>query len=273
MPSIHQRHSSDNSVLARCLRRLQKTNADECLPPAGSFTERDDYLSKQVNYRRPSLPLAGSFEERDDLISKQVDCRKPSIEPGLSNKGRNIPKIVPKPVPVSERMHECAKYEEDPTIRPSQPPGLALATVLAELENELKVERIKVRRYQDMLENFDPSRSQRARDLLFSQTQKSLNALEVKAKQIYSLYDVLAGQKELGQEMTQDQTELVLRSCGIDPSDLRSNQQNDTIPTRRSLLTGEELPRDKMESTTTQKSNPPENRARNGFANFSSRRG
>ena len=58
--------------------------------------------------------------------------------------------IIPKPIPVSERMPEAMPYEEEPTIRPSQPPGLALATVMKGLQDELDHLKLQCSQYQTL---------------------------------------------------------------------------------------------------------------------------
>jgi hypothetical protein len=42
-----------------------------------------------------------------------------------------------RPVPVSQRMPEAGEWNEEPTVRPSQPPATALVIVMKELEDEL----------------------------------------------------------------------------------------------------------------------------------------
>jgi hypothetical protein len=44
---------------------------------------------------------------------------------------------VPRPIPVSERMPQAGEWNEEPTVRPAQPPAIALALVMKGLEDEL----------------------------------------------------------------------------------------------------------------------------------------
>ena len=122
---------------------------------------------------------------------------------------------IPKPVPVSQRVPEAASAEEDMTIRPSQPPGLALATVLKGLEDETTHLKIKLSKYQALYNGHDPSLSKRQRKAVHQKIEGLLQAIDGKSDQIYALYDVLEGQKQHGQELTEQQIEVTLQSVGI----------------------------------------------------------
>ena len=121
----------------------------------------------------------------------------------------------PKPVPVSERMPEATPYEEEPTIRPSQPPPIALATVMKGLEDELAHLKIQLSHYQTLYHQHDPALSKRKRKSVLAKIEKLVQAVDVKADQIYALYDVLEGQKADGHEISEEQIEITLQSVGI----------------------------------------------------------
>lgn len=123
---------------------------------------------------------------------------------------------IPKPVPVSDRMPEPTPYEEEPTIRPSQPPPVALAKVMKALEDELEHLKMKLSRYQVLYNQHDASLSQRKRKTIMDKIEKLLKAVDAKADQVYQLYDVLEGQKAAGQEITEDEFEMTIQSIGID---------------------------------------------------------
>lgn len=122
---------------------------------------------------------------------------------------------ITKPVPVSERMPEATQDEGEPTIRPAQAPGLALATVLKELEDELAHSKIQLAQYQALYNGHDPALSKRRRKSVQQQIESILQAIDVKADQIYGLYDVLEGQKQNGHEISEDEVEITLQSIGI----------------------------------------------------------
>jgi mRNA-degrading endonuclease RelE of RelBE toxin-antitoxin system len=123
---------------------------------------------------------------------------------------------VPKPIPVSERMPEPSIYNEDPTLRPAQAPAVALATVLKALEDELSHLKMQLVTYQGAYNKLDASLSKRQRKSLGEKIEKLLKDIDMKADQIYALYDVLEGQRQRGQEMTEQEMEVTLQSIGID---------------------------------------------------------
>jgi hypothetical protein len=123
---------------------------------------------------------------------------------------------VPKPVPVSERMPEPSVYNEEPTMRPSQPPAVALATVLKGLEDELSHLKMQLATYQGAYNKLDASLGKRPRKALQEKIDKLFKGIDMKADQIYALYDVLEGQKQDGHEMTEQEMEMTLESIGVD---------------------------------------------------------
>lgn len=122
---------------------------------------------------------------------------------------------IPKPIPVSERMPKPTPYQEDPTIRPAEPPGVALATVLKGLEDELSHLKMQLARYQTAYNKHDASLGKRRRKALARKIETLLREIDTKSDQIYALYDVLEGQKQSGQEMTEREIEVTLQSIGI----------------------------------------------------------
>lgn len=123
---------------------------------------------------------------------------------------------IPKPVPVSERMPKPSVYNEEPTMRPSQPPAVALATVLKGLEDELSHLKMQLTTCQAAYNKLDVSLGKRPRKALQERIDKLFKDIDLKADQIYSLYDVLEGQKQDGHEMTEQEMEMTLESFGID---------------------------------------------------------
>lgn len=133
---------------------------------------------------------------------------------------KNTIKII-KPVPVSDRMPKATVDEGEPTIRPSQAPGLALATVLNELEDELAHLKIRLNQYQTLYNGHDPALSKRRRKSVQQQIETILQAIDVKADQIYALYDVLEGQKQDGHELSEEEVETTLQSIGVKAPELQ----------------------------------------------------
>lgn len=126
--------------------------------------------------------------------------------------------MIPKPVPVSERMPEPIPGAEDPTMRPSQTPGLALATVIKNIEDEIRHLKTQLGSYQKLYNSHEPALSKRKRKYIYEKIESLLRAVDSKSDQLYALYDVLEGQKQQGQELTQDQFEVTLESIGLDMS-------------------------------------------------------
>ena len=127
---------------------------------------------------------------------------------------------ISKPVPASDRMPIPGPYEEEPTIRPSQVPSLALGTVIKSLEDEITHLKIQLAKYQALYNGHDPALSKRKRKSVQEKVQSSLQAIDVKSDQIYALYDVLEGQKRDGHELNDHEVEITMQSVGIDAASL-----------------------------------------------------
>jgi hypothetical protein len=156
---------------------------------------------------------------------------------------------IQKPVPVSERMPVPGPYEDEPTMRPSVAPGLALATVMKGLEDELAHLKMELAQYQAMYNRHDPSLSMRKRKAVKARIVSFLKAIDTKADQIYALYDVLEGQKESGQELTEKDVEITLQSIGVDV-DTKKTQHDDDSEDGDSDDSELDLPWEGIEDTT-----------------------
>ncbi|CAG8390026.1 unnamed protein product [Penicillium salamii] len=157
---------------------------------------------------------------------------------------------VPKPVPVSERMPKPSVYNEEPTMRPSQPPAVALATVLKALEDELSHLKMQLATYQAAYNKIDVSLGKRPRKTLQEKIDKLYKDIDMKSDQIYSLYDVVEGQKQDGHEMTEQEMELTLESIGIDVGQVDVTATTDKSSRGHIDLDDEEdLPWEGIEST------------------------
>ncbi|RFU26403.1 hypothetical protein B7463_g9927, partial [Scytalidium lignicola] len=132
---------------------------------------------------------------------------------------------VEKPIPVSERMPIPTPYEDEPTIRPAVAPGIALATVIKGLEDEVAHLKLKHAQLFSLYSKHDASLGMRKRKSLQKKLTILLKAIDTKSDQIYALYDVLEGQKQSGQEMTEREVEVTLMSIGVDPEDLTRGQR------------------------------------------------
>nr|POF04569.1 spindle pole body protein ppc89 [Quercus suber] len=164
---------------------------------------------------------------------------------------------IPSPVPVSERV-----VPEDPditsaTVRPSQPPALALATVIKQLEDEIRHLKIQLLGNQTLYNQHTPALSKRKRILVKSTMDRLTAEIEKRSDQVYDLHDVLEGQKQAASDaakrgetprvMAQREVDETLTSLGIDPMELsghigRQDQQLDGADERWSDNETEELP-------------------------------
>lgn len=115
--------------------------------------------------------------------------------------------IIPRPIPATER-----DLPEDATMRPSQSPGHALALVIKGLEDESHHMQLELSRLQAKYSSSDKSIGRGDRIHLAETIRILLKKLEVKSDQIYSLYDVLEGQKAADQAMTEEELEMTVYS-------------------------------------------------------------
>ncbi|KAJ5633683.1 hypothetical protein N7528_001525 [Penicillium herquei] len=207
------RRHSDHSVASVASQRKKRKNVEDM---TSAFILPDITLSRvELAASNPTrLPEAdqraldniAQHEGKNCMICKNV----------LPNDTCNHePVKVPKPVPVSERMPKPAPYNEEPTMRPSQPPAVALATVLKTLEDELAHLKMQLATYQSAYNKLDASLGKRQRKALLEKIETVLRDIDMKSDQIYALYDVLEGQKG-GHEMTEQEMEMTLESIGLD---------------------------------------------------------
>ncbi|KZF26070.1 hypothetical protein L228DRAFT_264501 [Xylona heveae TC161] len=134
---------------------------------------------------------------------------------------------IPKPIPVSKRMPEPSKSYPDPTVRPAQSPAYSLATVIKMLEDELAHLRVKLQKYQAFYNAHDASMSKRQRKSIMKKIRILMETAELKADQIYNLYDVVETQASELDDLNLEET---LNSIGLDVSvlsDVRPNDNSD----------------------------------------------
>ncbi|KAI4110155.1 MAG: hypothetical protein L6R37_000048 [Teloschistes peruensis] len=117
---------------------------------------------------------------------------------------------------ISDEELDITIQEDEPTIRPTQPPEAALATVLESLTTELAAQRARLAKYQTSYDRHDVSISRRQRKQILEKIQALLRSTDTKADQIYNLHDVIEGQKQKGQPITQTQVDNTMQSLGLD---------------------------------------------------------
>lgn len=252
VPIERPRRHSDHSATPRRKRQVSEDMTSAFILPDITL-HRADLVAENPARLPPSAQRA--LDSATQHNGKNCTVCKRSIPGDSCDHTRESVKI-PKPIPVSERMPEPSIYNEEPTMRPAQPPAVALATVLKALEDELSHLKMQLVTYQGAYNKLDASLSKRQRKSLSTKIEKLLKDIDMKADQIYALYDVLEGQKSKGQEMTEQEMEVTLQSIGIDVGAARadvtattdkSSQKN--AETDFDIDDDEDLPWEGIEST------------------------
>lgn len=211
--SGRRRRHSDHSFQSQ--NRRKKT-----IPDLTSAFILPDITLRYAETSREPIRLSESAQKVLDSVAghdgRNCTVCKRLMPEGVTHNHDDIHVTVPKPIPVSERMPEPTIYNEEPTLRPSQPPAEALATVLKSLEDELSHLKMQLAVAQQAFSKHDASLGKRQRKSLSTKIEKLLKDIDTKADQIYALYDVLEGQKQDGREMTEKEMEVTLQSIGID---------------------------------------------------------
>jgi hypothetical protein len=184
---------------------------DITLHGTGARTQEPIELSEAA---QRVLDEVAQHKRKNCSVCKRI-CNDRSVHHHSNSGGQGSIKI-PKPIPVSDRIPESSIFNEEPTLRPSQPPALALATVLKGLEDELSHLKMQLAVYQTAYSKHDASLGKKERKSIYSKIESLLVDIDTKSDQIYALYDVLEGQKQDGHEMTQEEVEVTLQSMGID---------------------------------------------------------
>lgn len=215
--SEHVRRHSETSILSARSHR-SKSKADNLTSA---------FIIPDITIRATALaaseipePSKGHKAMLQDLAHHKGDNCTVCKRDGDPSSPQDHIVTIAKPLAVSDRKSTPGTYEEEPTVRPSQPPGLALATVIKDLEDEIAHLKIQFSKYQALYNGHDPALGKRKRKSVQQKMQNLLQAIDVKSDQIYALYDVLEGQKQAGHEMNDHEVEITLQSVGIDAASL-----------------------------------------------------
>lgn len=128
---------------------------------------------------------------------------------------------VEKPVPVSDRAatepsererRESSEDNNEPTLRPSIPPGEALAILIKETRDEIDHLQMELRRLNDVYFALDKARGQRERRRVMAQIKRAQAEVEARSGHLYRLHDVLEGQKQAGQLMDRGEVDVTVLS-------------------------------------------------------------
>lgn len=127
---------------------------------------------------------------------------------------------VARPVPVTKRALENEDYEDDNTMRPARAPGIALAAVIHGLEEEVAHLKIQHTKTVQVFHELDRSVKRAQRIDLVDQLKALQTMIDLKADQIYNLYDVLEGQVAAGMTMDESGVDITVISEKIDDEEL-----------------------------------------------------
>lgn len=137
----------------------------------------------------------------------------------LSKRAKQTVRVA-RPVPISKRAPENENYEDDNTMRPSRAPGIALATVIHGLEEEVAHLKIQHTKTVQVFHELDRSVKRAQRIDLVDQLKALQTMIDLKADQIYNLYDVLEGQVATGMTMDESGVDITVISEKIDDEEL-----------------------------------------------------
>jgi chromosome segregation ATPase len=215
--TTRRRRHSDHSVASQHRHRkpIPELTSAFILPDI-TLHHADIAAQKPVRLSESAQKVLDNIARHD---GKNCTVCKRLLPDGVTHDHDDTPRetiTVPKPIPVSERMPEPSVYNDEPTMRPSQPPALALATVLKSLEDELSHLKMQLTTVQNAYTKHDASLSKRQRKSLSARIETLVKEIDTKSDQIYALYDVLEGQKQDGHEMNEKEVEITLQSIGID---------------------------------------------------------
>ncbi|KAH7375266.1 hypothetical protein B0T11DRAFT_249503 [Plectosphaerella cucumerina] len=160
------------------------------------------------------------------VVCSRITAHRGAITMKEAAEGKKRVKVS-KPVPVSEQYALHGPYTEEPTMRPSQHPGHALAMVIKGLEDEAAHMKMELSKLQAKYNDLNSALGRRDRKELASNLKEALRRLEVKNDQIYALYDVLEGQRQADQAMSEEELEMTVFS--ITGLSVRDATQNLTI--------------------------------------------
>ncbi|KEQ98354.1 hypothetical protein AUEXF2481DRAFT_36865 [Aureobasidium subglaciale EXF-2481] len=205
------RESIEASFMGTSSRRRSRSKSTEEMTSA--------FILPDITLHTGPGAEATLMDDNGDVSHDGVNC---TACPSNDSEEKEV--SIPRPTPVSERDID----DTNATVRPSQPPPVALATVLKQLEDEVTHLKIQLRAYETMYNKHDPALGRRKRLGVKQRIDTLIAEVERRSDQIYALYDVLEGQKasadvdreQQQQEVADENVESTLQSLGIDVNEL-----------------------------------------------------
>ncbi|KAK3983912.1 hypothetical protein QBC44DRAFT_390217 [Cladorrhinum sp. PSN332] len=142
---------------------------------------------------------------------------------------------VEKPVPVSDRS-PVKSYSDEPTLRPSMPPGEALAILIKETKDEIEHLQMELKSLNEVYFGLDKSVGARERKRVMGEIKRVQGEVEAKSAQLYRLHDVLEGQKAAGQVMEREEVDVTVLGGLVRVQQQTQNQRKQ----REEQVTGSE---------------------------------
>ncbi|KAK4231817.1 hypothetical protein QBC38DRAFT_205227 [Podospora fimiseda] len=130
---------------------------------------------------------------------------------------------VEKPVPVSDRS-PVKSYSDEPTLRPSMPPGEALAILIKETKDEIEHLQMELKSLNEVYFGLDKSVGARERKRVMGEIKRVQGEVEAKSAQLYRLHDVLEGQKAAGQVMEKEEVDVTVLGGLVRVQQTQNNQ-------------------------------------------------
>lgn len=219
---------TDASMASIASRRRQRSKSVEEMTSA--------FILPDIIKHRENPTMTGRSASFENVITHD----KANCTYCYSNHTEGKCPTIPMPVPVSKRDVD----DTNATVRPSQPPAVALATVMKQLEDEVAHMKIELAKYERAYSAHNPALGRRQRKAVKDKMDTLMIEIERRSDQIYALYDVLEGQKQASAGaqngaavMNEDDVEETFQSLGIDADDLaeraakKENNAKKTAPT------------------------------------------
>ncbi|KAI0391470.1 hypothetical protein F5Y17DRAFT_440483 [Xylariaceae sp. FL0594] len=157
--------------------------------------------------------LCREHECSNCVLCTRINARRPD------STGKQTKKTVRVecPVPASSQSKRQPRpsavvYEDQPTLRPSQNPAIALAKVMKGLKDEEKHLRTFISRKQAVYDECDAAVNKRLWKQLAGEIKTLQKRRDLKRDQIYDLQDVLEGQKSNSKFMSQEAIDMTINS-------------------------------------------------------------